>query len=140
MSLSNFTPQSKILVIDDFETVRVFLRRALNELGMTNILEAANGKEALELLKQQASQNDPVTLVFCDWNMPEMTGIELLKEVRKNTQLEKTLFVMVTAESETGYLKDAVDQGVTDYIVKPFSVNTLRNKIFLIQERLKKSA
>lgn len=138
--MSNFTPQSKILVIDDFETVRVFLRRALNELGMTNILEAANGKEALDLLKQQAAQNDPVVLVFCDWNMPEMTGIELLKEVRKTAQLEKTLFVMVTAESETGYLKDAVDQGVTDYIVKPFSVNTLRNKIFLIQERLKKSA
>ncbi len=138
--MSNFTPQSKILVIDDFETVRVFLKRALNELGMTNILEASNGKEALDILNRNAQSGDAIQLVFCDWNMPEMTGIELLKEVRANQKLANTLFVMVTAESETGFLKDAVDQGVTDYIVKPFSVNTLRNKIFIIQERLKKTA
>ena len=129
----------RILIVDDFETVRLFLRNALNQIGIENIEEAGDGKEALQLLRDNVKQNKTFDMVFCDWNMPEMTGIELLQEIRKTNELRALPFVMVTAESETSSVENALKAGTTDYITKPFTVDGLREKIESIFTRLAKA-
>lgn len=129
----------RILIVDDFETVRLFLRNALNQIGMENIEEAGDGKEALQMINDSKKSGNPFEMVFCDWNMPEMTGIELLQEIRKSTDHKNLPFVMVTAESETSSVENALKAGTTDYITKPFTVDGLREKIESIFNRLQKA-
>jgi len=129
----------KILIVDDFETVRLFLRNALNQIGMENIEEAGDGREALQMIEDAHKKSDGFDMVFCDWNMPEMTGIELLQEIRKTSHLKTLPFVMVTAESETSSVEAALKAGTTDYITKPFTVDGLREKIESIFKRLQKA-
>ncbi len=114
----------KILVVDDFATMRKILSNILKEIGFTNISQAINGKIALEKLK-----NEKFDLVFCDWNMPGMLGIDLLKTIRKDDELKKLPFVMVTAEAMKGNIIKAVKAGVTSYIEKPFSAETVRQEL-----------
>lgn len=130
---------SRILIADDFQMVRFMLKDVLKQLGMTNIDEAANGKEALEMLTSAAQAKSPYDLVFCDWNMPELDGMELLKIIRKTTGLSMTPFILVTAESDKDAMFNALTSGATDYIVKPFSAFTLKSKIEKIQKRLQKA-
>lgn len=114
----------KILVVDDFATMRKILNNILKEMGFTNISEAANGKTALEKLK-----NGKFGLVFCDWNMPGMLGIDLLKIIRSDNELKALPFVMVTAETMKDNIIKAVKAGVTSYIEKPFSAETVRQEL-----------
>ena len=114
----------KILIVDDFATMRKILNNILKKIGFTNISEAANGKTALEKLK-----NEKFDLVFCDWNMPGMLGIDLLKTIRKDDELKKLPFVMVTAEAMKDNIIKAVKAGVTSYIEKPFSAEEVRVKL-----------
>ncbi len=130
----------KILIVDDFETVRLFLRNALNQIDIENIEEASDGKEALHMIMNEQKSPKPFDLVFCDWNMPEMTGIELLTELRKVPETQALPFVMVTAESETSSVESALRAGSTDYITKPFTVDGLREKIEGIFSRLVKAS
>lgn len=129
----------KILIVDDFETVRLFLRNALNQIGIENIEEAGDGREALQSIRDFTKKGQPFDMVFCDWNMPEMTGIELLQEIRKSPEFKQLPFVMVTAESETSSVESALKAGTTDYITKPFTVDGLREKIESIFNRLQKA-
>lgn len=129
----------RILIVDDFETVRLFLRNALNQIGIENIEEAGDGKEALQMIGDSKKSGQPFDMVFCDWNMPEMTGIELLHELRKTPDHQALPFVMVTAESETSSVESALKAGTTDYITKPFTVDGLREKIESIFNRLQKA-
>ncbi len=129
----------RILIVDDFETVRLFLRNALNQIGIENIEEAGDGREALSMIQNSKKTNTPFDMVFCDWNMPEMTGIELLHEIRKSADFKSLPFVMVTAESETSSVENALKAGTTDYITKPFTVDGLREKIESIFSRLQKA-
>jgi two-component system chemotaxis response regulator CheY len=129
----------RILIVDDFETVRLFLRNALNQIGIENIEEAGDGKEALQSIQDNKKKGLPFDMVFCDWNMPEMTGIELLHEIRKSADFKQLPFVMVTAESETSSVENALKAGTTDYITKPFTVDGLREKIESIFNRLQKA-
>jgi two-component system chemotaxis response regulator CheY len=128
----------RILIVDDFETVRLFLRNALNQIGMENIEEAGDGKEALQMINDSKKSGTAFDMIFCDWNMPEMTGIELLQELRKSADHKSLPFVMVTAESETSSVENALKAGTTDYITKPFTVDGLREKIESIFNRLQK--
>ena len=91
----------RILIVDDFETVRLFLRNALNQIGIENINEAGDGREALQMIQEYKKSGEPFEMIFCDWNMPEMTGLELLQELRKTAEFKTLPFVMVTAESES---------------------------------------
>ncbi len=129
----------RILIVDDFETVRLFLRNALNQIGIENIEEAGDGKEALQMIEDWHKRSQSFDMVFCDWNMPEMTGIELLQELRRTPHLKNLPFVMVTAESETSSVENALKAGTTDYITKPFTVDGLREKIESIFNRLQKT-
>jgi len=123
----------KILVVDDFATMRKVVRNLLKQVGYEDIIEAEDGVMALKALKSQK-----IDFIISDWNMPNMTGYELLKAVRDDTDLAKTPFLMVTAEALQDNVVAAVKAGVSDYIVKPFTAEVLNEKIIKITENLHK--
>jgi|UniRef100_A0A7C4JQ96 two-component system chemotaxis response regulator CheY len=114
----------KILVVDDFATMRKIIKNILLQLGFKDILEADDGTTALELLKKQK-----VDLIISDWNMPKMPGIELLKAIRSNEELKDIKFIMVTAEAQKENVIEAIKYGVNQYVVKPFTPETLKEKL-----------
>jgi two-component system, chemotaxis family, chemotaxis protein CheY len=113
-----------ILVVDDYATMRRIIKNLLNQLGFTNIEQAADGAQALQILR-----STQIGLVVSDWNMEPMTGLQLLKEVRADAKLRDLPFIMVTAESKTENIIAAKQAGVNNYIVKPFNAETLKKKI-----------
>ena len=117
----------KILIVDDFATMRRIVRNVLKQIGFTNMIEADNGKAALKVLKKEN-----IDLILCDWNMPEMPGIDLLKTLRSENELKSIPFVMVTAEAQKDNIIEAVKAGVNSYIVKPFTAETVSEKLNII--------
>ncbi|MEA2085229.1 MAG: response regulator [Thermodesulfobacteriota bacterium] len=118
------TTNLKILVVDDFATMRRIVKNILKQLGYNNIVEADDGTTALEILEKEK-----VDLIISDWNMPKMTGLDLLKNVRNNAEMAGTPFIMVTAEAQQDNIILAVKAKVSQYIVKPFTAETLGEKI-----------
>ena len=114
----------KVLVVDDYSTMRRIIRNLLTQIGYSEIDEAADGNEALQKLRAVH-----YGLVISDWNMEPMTGFDLLKQVRADDKLKTTPFIMVTAESKTENVDAAKQAGVDNYIVKPFNATTLQQKI-----------
>ncbi len=125
----------RILVVDDFSTMRRIIKNVLHELGYANTAEADDGKTALPML-----QGGSYDFVITDWNMPGMQGIDLLKAIRSDAKLAKTPVLMVTAEAKKDQIVMAAQAGVNGYIVKPFTAETLREKISKIFERLQATA
>ena len=117
-------PDLKILVVDDFTTMRRIVKNILTQLGFKEVIEADDGTSALDILKKEK-----VDLIISDWNMPKMTGLDLLKEVRADSAMADTPFIMVTAEAQQDNIILAVKAKVNQYIVKPFTANTLGEKI-----------
>jgi two-component system chemotaxis response regulator CheY len=117
-------PNMKILVVDDMVTMRRIVKNILKQLGFVNVEEAENGQEALQKL-----QADTYGFVVSDWNMPVMTGIDMLRAIRADEKLKTTPVLMVTAEAQQSNLVEAVQAGVSNYIVKPFTAETLQEKI-----------
>lgn len=115
----------KILIVDDFSTMRRILRNLLKELGFLNIEEAIDGQDALNKLRQVGNFEFVVT----DWNMPNMSGIELLRAIRTDTALKHLPVLMVTAEAKRENIITAAQAGASGYVVKPFSVATLDEKL-----------
>ena len=113
-----------ILIVDDYKTMLRIVRNLLKQLGFDNVDEATDGAQALEKLRTKN-----YGLVISDWNMEPMTGYELLKEVRADSQLKSLPFIMVTAESKTDNVVAAKKAGVNNYIVKPFNAATLKTKL-----------
>jgi len=114
----------KILVVDDFSTMRRIIRNILKQLGYSNIEEAEDGDVAFEKLKE--AEYD---FVITDWNMPNMTGLDLLKAIRSNEKLKDLKVLLVTAEAEKENVVQAAQAGVNDYVVKPFTADVLEQKI-----------
>ncbi len=131
---------AKILIVDDFQMVRFMLKDVLKQLNMTNVEEAGDGRDAFNRMVAAVKAGHPYDLVFCDWNMPEMDGMELLRLTRRTPGLATLPFILVTAESDKDAMFNALTSGATDYIVKPFSAFTLKSKIEKIQKRFQKSA
>jgi two-component system chemotaxis response regulator CheY len=121
----------KILVVDDFSTMRRIIKNLLRDLGFTNIQEADDGNTALPMLQQ-----GDFDFVVTDWNMPGMQGIDLLKEIRKDDNLSHLPVLMVTAEAKREQIIQAAQAGVNGYIVKPFTAVTLKEKLDKIFERI----
>ncbi len=121
MAIDLATP---VLVVDDYKTMIRIIRNLLKQLGFSEVDDAADGTQALEMMKRRK-----YGLVISDWNMEPMTGYELLKEVRGDESLNRTPFIMVTAESKTENVIAAKKAGVNNYIVKPFNASTLKAKI-----------
>ncbi len=113
-----------ILIVDDYKTMLRIIRNLLKQLGFDNVDEASDGATALQRLREK-----DFGLVISDWNMEPMTGLQLLKEVRSDAKLAHIPFVMVTAESKTENVIAAKEAGVTNYIVKPFNAETLKQKL-----------
>jgi two-component system chemotaxis response regulator CheY len=114
----------KILVVDDFQTMRRIIRNYLRQLGFNNVEEAEDGDVALEKLKESAFD-----FVITDWNMPKMTGIDLLKKIRTADNFKNIPVLIITAEAEKENVVQAAQAGVNDYIVKPFTPEVLQTKI-----------
>jgi two-component system, chemotaxis family, chemotaxis protein CheY len=113
-----------VLIVDDYRTMLRIIRNLLKQLEFDNVEEATDGGEALAKLRAGS-----FGLVISDWNMQPMTGLDLLKEVRADARLKRTPFIMITAESKTENVIAAKQAGVSNYIVKPFNAETLREKI-----------
>ena len=119
----------RVLIVDDFSTMRRIIKNILRQLGFNNIIEADDGTAAWEILTK-----DQVDFIISDWNMPQMTGIELLRKVRASEELGDLPFLMVTAEAQQENIIEAVQAKVSNYIVKPFTAETLGQKINKIFE------
>ena len=121
----------RILIVDDFSTMRRIIKNLLNDLGYTNTAEAEDGNSALTALGQGSFD-----FVVTDWNMPGMTGIELLKAIRADDRYKTLPVLMVTAEAKREQIIEAAQNGVNGYIIKPFTAQTLEEKLGKIFERL----
>ena len=121
-----FDPKTRVLVVDDMSTMRKIVAKILKEIGFTDITEAADGAIAWEAIH---SAPVPFGLVISDWNMPNTTGLDLLKRVRSDQRFKKTPFLLVTAEAEGHQVAEAIKSGVDQYVVKPFSKDQLQAKI-----------
>lgn len=124
----------KILIVDDFSTMRRIIKNLLRDLGFTNTSEADDGQTALPML-----QNGNFDFLVTDWNMPGMSGIELLKAVRADAKLKNLPILMVTAEAKRDQIIEAAQAGVNGYVVKPFTAAVLKEKIEKIFERVEAS-
>lgn len=120
-----FAPDTKILVIDDMLMARMLVKKSLKELGFSNFQEACDGKEALKMITESGDYQ----LIISDWNMPNMTGIELLKNLRSQEKYANLPFIMLTAEGEEKQIKEAFQAGVNGYITKPFNHDIFQAKL-----------
>ena len=119
--MSNLDLSMKVLVVDDMSTMRRIVKNVLKQIGYSDFAEAENGKDALD--KLQAQKFD---LVVSDWNMPEMSGIDLLRAIRADPELKHLPVLMVTAEAQKENIIEAVQAGVSNYVVKPFTADALQ--------------
>jgi two-component system chemotaxis response regulator CheY len=117
-------PNLNFLVVDDFSTMRRIIKNLLHDLGYANVIEADDGNTALPLLRE-----GNVDFLITDWNMPGMPGLELLKQVRADARLAKMPVLMLTAEAKREQIVEAVQAGVSGYVIKPFTAATLKEKI-----------
>jgi two-component system chemotaxis response regulator CheY len=117
-------PNMRILVVDDMSTMRRIVKNILKQLGFANMEEAENGQEALAKLRA-----DSYGFVVSDWNMPVMAGIEMLRAIRSDDKLKHIPVLMVTAEAQKENLVEAIQAGVNNYIVKPFTAEVMQEKI-----------
>jgi len=124
----------KILIVDDFSTMRRIIKNLLRDLGFNNTAEADDGNTALPML-----QNGNFDFLVTDWNMPGMEGIDLLKAVRADEKLANLPVLLVTAEAKKEQIVEAAQAGVNGYVVKPFNAATLKEKIEKIFERIEAS-
>lgn len=128
-----------VLVVEDRMAMRKIVKNVLQGMGVRLVLEAADGFEALNILRQRnqvnsklgtlGRDNKPVEFIVCDWSMPKLSGIELLEVVRKEKALSHLPFIMLTAEGGREQIVQAIDLGVTDYVVKPFTAAVLEAKL-----------
>ncbi len=114
----------KFLVVDDYSTMRRIVKNLLHDLGYANVAEADDGKTALPLL-----ENGSFDFLITDWNMPGMPGLDLLKAVRSNDKLKKLPVLMLTAEAKREQIVEAAQAGVSGYVIKPFTAETLKEKL-----------
>ncbi|PCS22004.1 chemotaxis response regulator CheY [Candidatus Enterovibrio escicola] len=121
----------KILIVDDFSTMRRIVKNLLRDLGFSNTVEADDGLTALPILKKGG-----IDFVVTDWNMPGMQGIDLLKNIRADDSLKHLPVLMITAEAKREQIVEAAQAGVNGYIVKPFTATTLKEKIDKIFQRM----
>ena len=124
----------KFLVVDDFSTMRRIVRNLLKDLGFTNVEEAEDGSVALQKLR-----GEPFDFVVSDWNMPNMTGIELLRQIRADANLKKLPVLLITAEAKKENIIEAAQAGASGYIVKPFTAATLDEKLNKIFQNMQKA-
>jgi len=126
-----FPPNTKILIVDDMKTIRKLVQQFRKDLGYNDVTEADDGETAWPMIEFGITTNTPFQLIISDWNMPKMPGIALLKKVRANDKLKSVPFIFVTAEAEKNQIMEALQSGVSNYIIKPFTPATIKEKLQL---------
>jgi len=119
----------RALIIDDSRAMRAIMRRALNELGIVDCVEAGNGQEALLAL---AAASAPIGLAMVDWHMPVMDGLDFVKTVRATTPSAQLKIVMCTTETEIGHMVQALEAGADEYVMKPFTKEAIQSKLQIL--------
>jgi two-component system, chemotaxis family, chemotaxis protein CheY len=127
--MGSIPPETKILIVDDMPTIRDLVKNQLKAMGFTNIIEANDGEQGLNLLIQHDTQEPKIKMVICDWNMPKMTGLEFLKQIRASDQWAKLPFILLTSEAERDQVTEAILAGASQYMVKPFAAKGFEEKI-----------
>lgn len=128
-----FDLKTRILVVDDMMTMRKLVTKACREIGFTDITEANDGSQAWQAIGEASPS---FGLVISDWNMPNCSGLDLLKRIRADSRFGKTPFILVTAEAEESQIVEAAKAGVSQYLVKPFTTDALREKIETVHRKL----
>jgi two-component system chemotaxis response regulator CheY len=128
-----FDLSTRVLIVDDMLTMRKLLAKACKEIGFTELVEASDGVEGWAAIKEA---QPPFGLVISDWNMPNASGLDLLKRLRRDPNLGKTPFILVTAEAEESQILEAARAGVSQYLVKPFTTDLLRDRIESVHKKL----
>jgi two-component system chemotaxis response regulator CheY len=128
-----FNPETHILVVDDMLTMRKLVQKSCKELGFTNFTEAKDGAEAFSKLD---AASPAIGLVISDWNMPGASGLDLLKRVRATEKYKTLPFVMLTAEAEKTQIVEAVQAGVSNYVIKPFTTDVLKEKLEAVHKKI----
>jgi len=128
----------KVLIADDHFLIRQFVRNTLADSKITNVQTAADGNEAIDLVQKAQEAGQAYDIVFLDWNMPTISGLEVLSYFRAKPEYAGTAFVMLTAESEQQNIMKAIKAGATSYIIKPVSPTDLGKKLFEINEWIKR--
>lgn len=124
-----FPQDTKILIVDDMASIRDLVKGHLKTLGYKNVLEAENGEDAMTKVVQADASGSPIQLIVSDWNMPQMNGIEFLKQIRAHQSFSKMPFLLLTSEAERDQVTEAVLAGVSQYVVKPFSGKVFEDKL-----------
>ena len=133
-----FAPETKFLIVDDMPSLRDVLKALLKKAGFSNVTEANDGQEAYQLLIAAKASGSQYDVIICDWNMPNMNGLELLKVVRAVNAWNSVPFILLTTESEKGKVMEAIAAGATNYMVKPVQENTLVEKLKAAYDKVKK--
>lgn len=126
-----FDLSTKVLVIDDMTTMRKLVKKSLSKMGFTDIIEAADGQKGWS----QLNENEGVGLVVSDWNMPNCSGLDLLKRVRSDNRFKSLPFLLLTAEGEASQVAQAIQAGVDNYVLKPFTYESLHEKISQVYKK-----
>ena len=121
-----FSKETKFLIVDDMLTARKFITKNLRELGYTEFIEARNGEVAWQILSKDESEID---FIISDYDIPVMSGFELLKKVRASEKLKETIFLMITAVGQENKMMEVLDAGVNNYLIKPFDKEVLAEKL-----------
>lgn len=119
----------KVLIVDDFDLARNMARKELSNIGIELVTESLNGVEAFQLLEKAHEKNEPFHLVLSDWHMKDGAGIEFLRKIRQDDRFKQLMFVMVSAESESESIVQALHDGANDYICKPLAGEVFKKKI-----------
>jgi len=128
-----FDPKTRILIADDMMTMRKIVGKACKEIGFTDLTEAVDGTDAWQKVTEASPS---FGLIISDWNMPNASGLDLLKRVRSDSRFGKTPFVLVTAESEQSQIVEAAKAGVSNYLIKPFTAASLREKLEQVHQKM----
>ena len=128
-----FDPTTRILIADDMMTMRKIVGKACKEIGFTDLTEAVDGTDAWQKVTEASPS---FGLIISDWNMPNASGLDLLKRVRSDSRFGKTPFILVTAESEQSQIVEAAKAGVSNYLIKPFTAASLREKLEQVHQKL----
>ena len=134
-----FSPNTRVLIVDDMETMRAMLNNYLTDMGCKKIAVATDGIEATKKLKESVSANDPFHIIICDWDMPNMNGIEFLKFCQADEKFKNIPVIFVTVEGNQKNILEAITHGVADYIVKPYTQSLLQSKLQRIMNRIQQN-
>jgi two-component system chemotaxis response regulator CheY len=127
-----FSNTTNVLIVDDMMTMRKLVSKTCKDIGFQNLVEAADGIQAWEAIQ---NSTPPIGLVISDWNMPNCSGLDLVKRIRADSRFKNTPFIMVTAEAEQHQVLEAIKSGVDNYVVKPFGKEQLIEKLEAVHKK-----